>query len=194
MFWAMTGEHPPDALSRLRMDNVDKMLNARRSRFSAPFIAAIQWGLTVEETRRPQSVDNWRSAVLRGTPIPGGAKSESNARPDDTRKYVWMALGVLIFFLFVAGNDILKERAAQQRGLRFQLEDRPVTGGGAPRGRSAPGGAVHTPPAGLSRDEFVRSIPHLADKFSEIDTDRNGLVTTEELQNYLRRDVPDAGK
>jgi serine/threonine protein kinase len=194
MFWAMTGEHPPDALSRLRMDNVEKMLHAARSRYSAPFIAAIQWGLTVEETRRPQSVDEWRSAVLRGTPVPGGAKSESNERPDDTRKYVWMALGVLIFFLFVAGNDILKERAAQMRWIKSQFDDRPVTRGGAPRGTGARGEAVQTPGAGLTRDEFVRSIPHLADKFSEIDADRSGLVTTEELQNYLRRSVPEAGK
>src|SRR5262249_15546244 len=59
LFWAMIGEAPSDALSRLRMDSVPKMLNAARPRYSAGFIAAIQWGLAVEEEKRPQSVQQW---------------------------------------------------------------------------------------------------------------------------------------
>src|SRR6185436_8505400 len=66
LFWAMTGDAPSDALSRLRMDNVGKMLNAARPYYSAPFLGAIQWGLAVEEKKRPQSVQQWRGALLRG--------------------------------------------------------------------------------------------------------------------------------
>ena len=173
LFWAVTGEAPSDALSRLRMDNVGKMLNAARSRYSPGFLAAIQWGLAVEEGKRPQSVREWRGALLRGAPAHGIGALPAAARADDTRKYVWMSLAVLIFFLSVAGSEILQQRAEQQRTVRQ------TTLGSQ---RQAPSYA-----AGLTREEFTSNLPHLAPRFLEIDTDASGFVTTEELQNYLRR-------
>jgi serine/threonine protein kinase len=173
LFWAVTGEAPSDALSRLRMDNVGKMLNAARSRYSAGFLAAIQWGLAIEESKRPQGVREWRGALLRGAPAHGSVGAPAAGRADGTRKYVWMSLGVLIFFLFVAGTDILQQRAEQQRAVR------PVPPAAQ---RPAPSHA-----AGLTREEFTQNLPRLAPMFPEIDTDRSGYVTTEELQSYLRR-------
>ena len=111
VFLAVTGEHPPDALSRLRIDTVPRMLNAARARYSAPFIAAIQWGLAVEERNRPQSVDAWRGALFRQEPAETTAAVEARRPTDATRKYVWMALGVVMFYLFVAGADIVKQRS-----------------------------------------------------------------------------------
>ena len=177
-FWAVTGEPPSDSLSRLRMDEVGKMLQGARALYSPGFLAAIQWGLSVEERKRPQSVREWRGALLRGAPVPNGSAfpAAAAARADDTRRYVWMSLGVLIFFLFVAGTDILQQRAEQQRAIRAA----------APTGaRSGPSHA-----AGLTREEFTQNLPHLASRFPEIDTDRSGYITTEELQSYLCRQKP----
>src|SRR5262249_56816988 len=69
LFWAITGDAPSEALSRLRMDNVGKQLGAARPHYSAPFIAAILWGLAVEEGKRPQRVREWRGPLLHGAPI-----------------------------------------------------------------------------------------------------------------------------
>lgn len=186
LFWAVTGEHPPDAMSRTRMDNVAKTLNAARVWYSAPFIDAIQWGLTLEEDRRPRNVGEWRSALLRDAPQRADAKVESSAVSDATRKYVWVALGVVIFYLFVEGADIVKEREQARASLQstFRSVVRPWLS------RDAPRQAVDGSSAGLSREEFAQNLPHLTEKFSDIDTDGSGRVTTEELQSYWRRGSP----
>jgi hypothetical protein len=161
LFWAVTGETPSDALSRLRMDNVGKMLNAARPHYSAPFLGAIQWGLAVEEKKRPQSVQQWRGALLRGAPVVNGLKPTAPARRDDTRKYAWMALGVLVFFLFVAGADILQQRAEQQRTARQAAQ----TGQQSSAGRAGARSQTQSPAtaAGLTRDEFLQNLPHLGE-------------------------------
>ncbi len=66
LYRAVAGENPPDALTRLRVDGVGKRLESKRDRYSAQFFAAIQWGLALEEKRRPQNVTEWRSAIARG--------------------------------------------------------------------------------------------------------------------------------
>jgi hypothetical protein len=93
-----------------------------------------------------------------------------------------MALGVVVFYLFVAAADIWKERGEHARAL------------------SAGGKAAHEPPdldasgPGLSQAEFGRRLPDLLDRFAEIDTDRSGRVTTDELQAYWRGAAPPPGK
>ncbi len=186
LFFAVTGEHPPDAMSRTRMDHVEKTLNAARVWYSGPFIEAIQWALMVEEDRRPRNVGEWRRALLREASPRAGAKVESSAEPYATRKYVWIALGMVIFFLFVEGADIVKEREHGRAALQPTVRSvgRPLLP------RAAPPQAVDAPSTGLSREEIARNLPHLREKFSEIDADRNGRVTTEELQGYWRRESP----
>jgi serine/threonine protein kinase len=191
LFWGVTGEHPPEALSRLRMDAVPGMLTAVRSRYSPPFLAAIQWGLAVDENRRPQNVREWRGALLRGAPTPGpGRRGES---PRD-RKYVWMALGVLVFFLFMAGADIFKQRA-EDRASRIMKKSGPAQPvAGASASPTEAQRRAEPAPGGLTREEVAQNLPHLSEKFQQIDTDRSGNVTTEELQSYLRRNPPPAKK
>jgi hypothetical protein len=98
---------------------------------------------------------------------------------------------VLVFFLFVSGTDIVKQRAQRLRELKqwtYSGERAAPAGGTAWR----PSGAAAE--AGLTRQEFEQNVPRLAPKFAEIDTDRNGRVTTEELQTYLRRGPAVSGK
>jgi serine/threonine protein kinase len=190
LFWAVTGEAPSDVLSRLRMDNVGRMLNAARPRYSAAFLAAIQWGLAIEEGKRPQSVQQWRGALLRGEQVHEGVASVPAPLADGTRKYVWMSLGVLIFFLFVAGADILQQRAEQQRATRLAAPSGDPSAGRAAGRAGASQRPAPSQAAGLTRDEFTQNLPHLAPRFLEIDIDKSGYVSTEELQSYLRRQNP----
>lgn len=67
---ALTGKSPPDAVSRLKNDPVEALLAAAGARCSRPFAAAIGWALRMDEKARPQSVAQWREALLEGKPVP----------------------------------------------------------------------------------------------------------------------------
>lgn len=61
---AILGEGPPDAVSRLKEDRVPQRLAEATARMSTPFVRALEWALAVDEKRRPQSVSEWRRALL----------------------------------------------------------------------------------------------------------------------------------
>lgn len=61
LFRVVTGQNPPDAVSRLQNDSVAQMLAGARSRYSEPLLRAIEWGLKVQPELRPQSVAEWRA-------------------------------------------------------------------------------------------------------------------------------------
>ncbi len=188
LFRAVTGENPPDALTRLRVDGTGKRLQRHRDRYSAQFLAAIQWGLALEEKRRPQSVNEWRTAIVRGKP-PGvtaaAPATVATERPPDPepaaeRKYLWMALGIVVFFVVVEGADIIRRTAERMpvpvaRTLLAPPAKLPATTGSVP-------------PAGLTPEEFARALPRLAGAFAIIDTNGDGHVSAGELQAYLARE------
>jgi len=68
LYRAVTGKNPPDAVSRIRGDGlatgVGAGLAAARGKYSEPFLHAIEWALRLDETKRPQSVEQWKAAVL----------------------------------------------------------------------------------------------------------------------------------
>ena len=188
LFRAVTGENPPDALTRLRVDGTGKRLQRHRDRYSAQFLAAIQWGLALEEKRRPQSVNEWRTAIVRGKPprvtatAPATVATERPAEPEPAaeRKYLWMALGIVVFFVVVEGADIIRRTAERMpvpaaRTLLAPPAKLPATTGSVP-------------PAGLTPEEFARALPRLAGAFAIIDTNGDGHVSAGELQAYLARE------
>jgi serine/threonine protein kinase len=63
-FFAVTGENPPDALSRMREDNVADILARAHGRHSSGFLDAIAWALNLDEKLRPQTIAQWRSRIL----------------------------------------------------------------------------------------------------------------------------------
>ena len=64
LFRAVTDKNPPDAVSRMRGDSLGAGLAGARGKYSQPFLAAIEWALQLDEKKRPQSVAEWRSAIL----------------------------------------------------------------------------------------------------------------------------------
>jgi hypothetical protein len=105
-----------------------------------------------------------------------------------------MALGVLVFFLFMAGADIFKQRA-EDRASRIMKKSGPAQPvAGASASPTEAQRRAEPAPGGLTREEVAQNLPHLSEKFQQIDTDRSGNVTTEELQSYLRRNPPPAKK
>lgn len=189
---AVTSEHPLDAKSRLRRDNVEKKLGAARTRYSGPLIAAIEWGLALDTRRRPQNVEEWRRAVLRSGQSDGGMPRVASEALR-SGKLLWAALGMLVVFVFIEGDDMLKQRAVEK-----QTAVVPTFAAGAASVASPDQDTGADPgtqflradtdaSGGLSREEVNDRLPQLAGKFDEIDTDHDGRITIQELQNFWQR-------
>ncbi len=62
LFRVVTGQNPPDAVTRLQNDTVAQTLEGARGHYKEPLLRAIEWGLKVQPELRPQSVAEWRAA------------------------------------------------------------------------------------------------------------------------------------
>lgn len=75
MYWLVSGTKPMESASRLKRDTmVPAAQSAPHQMFGEGFLQAIDWALDPEETRRPQSVAEFRER-LRGSAGLGGAPS-----------------------------------------------------------------------------------------------------------------------
>ena len=74
LYWLVTGQRPHEAVARIRADTMPSALQtADRNLYRPAFLAAIDWALAPAEEQRPQSVAEWREALLGGasaTPAP----------------------------------------------------------------------------------------------------------------------------
>ena len=89
IYRAIIGESPPDAVSRLKEDRVPQRLAEATARVSTPFLRALEWALSVDEKRRPQSVAEWRRAFLPEGDATRGPSADAAAaapRPPVERK------------------------------------------------------------------------------------------------------------
>jgi serine/threonine protein kinase len=78
LYWMVTGRMPQEAPARIRADNMVSTVEAGdRERFRTEFLAAIDWALTPHEDQRPQSIAEWREALLVG----GISEAKSAPRP-----------------------------------------------------------------------------------------------------------------
>ncbi len=68
LFFAVTGENPPDALSRMKTDTVADIIARAHGRYSDEFLDAIAWPLALDEKKRPQTVAEWRRKILGDVP------------------------------------------------------------------------------------------------------------------------------
>ncbi len=70
LYFLVTGENPPDALSRLKSDTVPDVLARAHGRYSDQFLDAISWAMMPDERKRPQNVAEWRRKILGDVPEP----------------------------------------------------------------------------------------------------------------------------
>ncbi|HSQ05020.1 MAG TPA: serine/threonine-protein kinase [Burkholderiales bacterium] len=141
---AVTQHSPPDAVSRLRRDIVPQMLATARGRYSEQLLEALNWGLAMDDHRRPQSVAEWLPVLSGaakaplvlplGSALDGGEEvrdlptmishrtGESRVEDDRVveqarpyRKLRWLAFGI-------AGACVLVAGAAWQLGTQYVQE------------------------------------------------------------------------
>jgi hypothetical protein len=116
LYRAVTGEHPPDAVRRMKSDSVPAILAGARQRYDERFLRAIEWGLKLNEKVRPRSIAEWRELFSGRTPMsalnrggleelpaqaPAGHRVPILARVN-TRHRKWVRGGVVIAALLVA--------------------------------------------------------------------------------------------
>ena len=78
---AVTGENPPDVLSRMREDNVAGILARHKDRFADGFLDAIAWALRLDEKQRPRSIAEWRARLLGEAPATAAHPASPAAGP-----------------------------------------------------------------------------------------------------------------
>ena len=67
LYWMITGLMPQEAPARIRADNmVSAVEGGDRTLFRIEFLAAVDWALTPFEDERPQTIAEWREALLIG--------------------------------------------------------------------------------------------------------------------------------
>src|SRR5688572_3110289 len=70
LYWMVTGKRPHEATARVRTDTMPSALQTGdRNLYRPAFLAAIDWALTPAEDQRPQSVAEWRAALLGGAEV-----------------------------------------------------------------------------------------------------------------------------
>ena len=195
----VTGGQPPDAVARMRGDTLADGLAKAASAYSAPFLRAIGWALTLDEKKRPQSVDAWRTVLLTaasGPAVPAATTAAVTAErtlrverpavrlaPAPTRR-PWLplasALGVVLVLCAVAlamKHSMRPADAAPHDEVRFraqvleQFHTADTNGDGY-----------------LSVDE-MRRFPFLAKEFARLDTDGDGRISVAEFEHARREQL-----
>jgi serine/threonine protein kinase len=65
LYWMVTGNKPQDAAARVRTDTMPSAMQVAGAGLYRPeFLSAIDWALTPHEGQRPQSVTEWREALM----------------------------------------------------------------------------------------------------------------------------------
>lgn len=67
---AVTGTRPLDAVERVETDPLIPAVEAGKGRYSEAFLAAIDWALRMDAAARPQSIAEWRAALVGEAGVP----------------------------------------------------------------------------------------------------------------------------
>jgi serine/threonine protein kinase len=182
LYRAVTGVHPPDAVTRMRGDNLGDGLAKATGAYSAPFLRAIRWSLELDERKRPQTVDAWRAALLgQAVPTQPAAADERTVRierpaaraPEQPRRKrrwpMYAALGALV--LLVGGLAVKKHSGAVPEKFRHEIEA---------QFRAADTNGDGT----LSPDEVRGRFPHIAREFARVDTNGDGRISLAEFERF----------
>jgi serine/threonine protein kinase len=201
LYRAVADKNPPDAVSRIRGDSLAAGLAAARGKYSEGFLRAIEWALKPDEKMRPQSVEQWKAAVLaerRVSPtVPLRTAERRTVRVTEApapRRRRWPIIVVLVL-LGIAGFGMWKK----QRAPAPSPATVPVPAATAP---AAPTVAQDTQEDPSQRDKTPRLRQEIEREFKSADANGDGYLSIEEArarlpavaQNFKRVDRDDDGR
>ena len=198
LYRAVVDKNPPDAVSRIRGDSLGAGLAASRGKYSEPFLKAIEWALSLDEKKRPQSVEQWKAAVLAERRVTATVPLRSAERrtvrvappppPPPPRRWPIFVV-IALFGLTVVG--IWKK----QRTARLDAGSPPsVTAGQVPRTYvTVPAPAPVAEPAAQPATEPVRAATPTEEQENKVrraaeidfklaDTNRDGYLSPDEVR------------
>ena len=81
MYWVISGgSKPSEAPARIKQDNMQKAVALGKGRYSEPFLQAIDWALTPDDSKRPQNVKAFKEALTR-PPEAAMSTAQASAAP-----------------------------------------------------------------------------------------------------------------
>jgi len=189
LYRAVTDRNPPDAVARMRGDSLGAGLAEARGRYSEPFLKAIEWALALDEKQRPQSVAQWKEAILaerrQSAPVARPPESERRvertvrmaaAPPRERRRGIWLVLAIVALLSIAGLVAWTKHRDAPNGQLEQFLEKSKADFRAADaNGRGA-----------LSRAEVARHFPAVAREFERYDRNSDGQLSLEEFVDARR--------
>jgi serine/threonine protein kinase len=90
MYRAITGKKPPDATRRLKDDPIEKLTAHYGGQYDAEFLRAIDKALSVDESKRPQTIEDWRKMLGSGERLPLDSDA-TRLLPRVSRDPAWLA-------------------------------------------------------------------------------------------------------
>jgi Ca2+-binding EF-hand superfamily protein len=210
LYRAVTGENPPDAVKRMKSDDVPATLAAARTRYDERFLRAIEWGLKLDEKVRPQNVAEWRELFSGRTPLSalnrGAADAKAAAVAQKApatvvatqraprsltatrRRWKWLRRGAFMVVLVLA-LAVLFRQHAMERQIQQQAAQQDAPSVVLQRQVTQRFEAADTDHSGdLTREEMEKRLPRFAARFDEMDANHDGVVSLRELEQFLEKD------
>ena len=205
LFRAVSGENPPDALSRMKADTLPAKLAQARSRYDEWFLRAIEWGMNLDEKLRPQSVEEWRdlfsgrrpmsaldrapaSTSLKGAATATAPSQQRTVRVTEParRRPSWAIRIAVVIALCGLAALVIRHRVIQRDAATAQpaVASAPAAPSDGVSQNFDAADADHS--GGITREEMSNRLPRYAARFDEIDTDKNGVISLRELERFLQ--------
>jgi serine/threonine protein kinase len=64
MYYAISGKPPDEVVTRLKDDKMPRAIDIGKDKYRSELLKAIDWALALDEDARPQSVAQWREALV----------------------------------------------------------------------------------------------------------------------------------
>jgi serine/threonine protein kinase len=186
LYRAVVDKNPPDAVSRIRGDSLAASLAAARGKYSEDFLRAIEWSVHLDEKKRPQSVEQWKPAVLAerrmSAPAPRSVERRI-VRPvaiERPRRSRWPLMVVIVLLAVAAGGIWKKQWSKTPEPVQAQpaAPATPVTL--APP--VTPTTARAAPSEDGVQDKFPRAQQRAELEFRSADANGDGYLSREEVK------------
>ncbi|MFT3858223.1 MAG: serine/threonine-protein kinase [Aquabacterium sp.] len=146
LYAVILGKAPPPSVGRMMKDEMTPISQAAAGRYSAPFLAAIDKGLTVHPEQRLQNMGELRAALF-ATSLPEGSVAPSAASGDDDERTVMMPAGTDAATLVTQAQQRTQMTAAPTAFAKTMHVARPDA---AVAGADAGAGSVAAPTPGTA--------------------------------------------